>query len=130
MPVNVSTALLPLTILVGVAVIEGEGNGFTVTVGEPTAFVKQVPAVTVAVYVVVTDGVTLALPLPLPYRVNEARPLLIFTTAPGVPPATDNVADEPLQIAAVPVTVATGTGLTVTVLVPVLTQPSFAAVTV
>jgi len=69
--------------------------------------------------VVVDDGDTLVLPLPLPSRVIAAAPLLRLTEARGVPPATDIFVDVPLHIAAVPVIVAVGIAFTVTVGLPV-----------
>jgi len=48
-----------------------------------------------------------------------AAPPLRLTEANGVPPATDIFVDEPLHIEAVPVSVAVGIALTVTVALPV-----------
>ena len=47
-----------------------------------------------------------------------SAPLLMFTVASGVPPATDIFVEVPLHIAAVPVIVAVGTAFTVTVGLP------------
>jgi len=64
-------------------------------------------------------GETLVLPLPLPSSVNVYAPLFIFIEDKGVPPDTERFVDDPLHIEAVPVSVAIGSALTVTVALPV-----------
>ena len=116
-PLNVSGVLAPETIL-AVPAIVAVGKGLTVTVGLPVADCEQPDKLTVAVYVVVEVGVTLALPAPEPLSVNEATPPLRLNVDNGVPPDTEIFVDDPLHIAAVPVIVAVGNAFTVTVALP------------
>jgi hypothetical protein len=109
-PAAVNDVLPPLQITF-VPVMLAVGNGFTVTACAAIA-VQLLPFVTVTVYVVFTEGVTVMAAVVAP---------LLQAYVP--PPTAVKVVLAPLQITDVPVMLAVGNGLTVTVLVAVEVQP-------
>jgi hypothetical protein len=109
-PAAVNEVLPPIQITF-VPVILAVGNGLTVTACAAVA-VQLLPFVTVTVYVVFTEGVTVMAAVVAPL-LQEYVP----------PPAAVKVVLAPLQITDVPVMLAVGNGLTVTVLVAVDVHP-------
>jgi hypothetical protein len=133
-PVNVKSTAVSSSQIVVVPLTLAVGSGFTVTVALPLTVAVQLVVLfatltRLTVLVDVFEACSVALPVPSKAIVVVAPPSMLYvTTASGVPVNVKSTAASSSQIVVVPLTLAVGSGFTVTVALPLTVAVQFVLV--